>query len=115
MPVTHSRNPIMKFSIPARAALLFLSAIAPVIAVSEEQKAVPAASTAPVPAGAYTVDKAHASLIFRLDHLGFSHFTGRFERFDAKLEFDPAHPERSSVTVTIDPASIRSDNPPEGF
>lgn len=105
----------MKSLAPARAALLLLAALVPGMALAEDENAVPAASTAAVPAGSYTVDKAHASLIFRLDHLGFSHFTGRFERFDAKLEFDPAHPERSSVTVTIDPTSIRSDNPPEGF
>ena len=29
----------------------------------------------PAPAGAYTLDKAHASMIFRIDHLGFSRFT----------------------------------------
>jgi polyisoprenoid-binding protein YceI len=27
---------------------------------------------AAIPAGAYTLDKAHASLIFRVNHLGFS-------------------------------------------
>ncbi len=76
---------------------------------------VPAASTDPVPAGSYELDKAHASLIFRVNHVGFSNYTGRFSRFDAKLQFDPAHPERSSVTVAIDPASIQVESPPEGF
>jgi polyisoprenoid-binding protein YceI len=72
-------------------------------------------AAAAVPAGAYTLDKAHASLIFRVDHLGFSHFTARFTRFTAQLQFDPAHYAASSVTVTIDPRSIESDNPPAGF
>lgn len=67
------------------------------------------------PAGDYTLDKAHASLIFRIDHMGFSHFTGRMEKFDAKLWFDPAHPEKSRVEATIDPASLASDNPPAKF
>lgn len=75
----------------------------------------PQVSTAPVPAGAYTVDKAHASLVMRLDHLGFSHFTARFTRFDAELKFDPANLATSSVKVTIDPRSIDSDNAPAGF
>jgi polyisoprenoid-binding protein YceI len=79
------------------------------------EQAVPPASTAAIPAGAYTLDKAHASLLFRVDHLGFSNYTGRFSRFDAKLQFDPAKPEASSVTVTIDPASLQVENPPEGF
>ncbi len=67
------------------------------------------------PAGTYTLDKSHASLIFRLDHLGFSNYTARFARFDAKLQFDPANPTASSVTASIDPRSIESDNPPAGF
>jgi polyisoprenoid-binding protein YceI len=68
-----------------------------------------------VPAGSYALDKAHASLIFRVNHLGFSHWTARFTRFDAKLQFDPANPATAQVTVTIDPASITPDNPPPGF
>jgi polyisoprenoid-binding protein YceI len=73
----------------------------------------PAATS--VPAGAYTLDKAHASLIFRVSHLGFSNFTAHFTRFDAQLQFDPANPATSRVKVTIDPRSIESDNPPSGF
>jgi polyisoprenoid-binding protein YceI len=79
------------------------------------EEAVPAASTAPIPAGAYKLDKAHASLLFRVDHLGFSNYTGRFSKFDAQLQYDPAKPESSSVTVTVDPASLQVENPPEGF
>ncbi len=77
--------------------------------------AVPTASSAPVPAGAYTLDKAHASLLFRVNHLSFSHWTARFTRFDAQLQYDPANPAKSSLKVTVDPKSIYSDNAPEGF
>jgi polyisoprenoid-binding protein YceI len=76
---------------------------------------IPTAPTAPVPAGAYTVDKAHTSLIFRVSHLGFSTYTGRFTRLDAQLQFDPAHIANSRVNVTIDPRSIEADNAPSGF
>lgn len=68
-----------------------------------------------LPGGTYTLDKAHASLIFRLNHLGFSHFTARFTTFEAKLQIDPKHPENTKMEATIDPASITSDNPPGGF
>ena len=64
-----------------------------------------------VPAGAYTLDPSHASLIFRVNHLGFSHFTSQFRKFDATLMLDPKHPERASVTATIDPRSIEIVNP----
>ena len=77
--------------------------------------AVPAPSTAAVPRGAYQVDKAHTSLLFKVNHLGFSSFTGRFTRLDAKLAFNPSNVAESSVDVTIDPKSISSDNAPDGF
>jgi polyisoprenoid-binding protein YceI len=61
-----------------------------------------------LPAGEYALDKAHASLTFRVNHLGFSHYTTHFERFDARLQIDPANPAHSSVTATIDPHSIET-------
>jgi polyisoprenoid-binding protein YceI len=95
-----------------RAAALALAACAFVTAQPTS-----AAQPAPlkVPAGTYTLDKAHASLIFKVSHLGFSSFTGRFSRFDAKLQFDPARPAAARVEATIDPRSIEADNPPGNF
>ena len=61
-----------------------------------------------LPAGDYTLDKAHASLTVRVNHLGFSHYTTRFLRFDARLQFDPGSPAQSGVTATIDPRSIET-------
>jgi polyisoprenoid-binding protein YceI len=63
------------------------------------------------PAGAYTLDKTHASLIFRVNHLGFSNYTARFTRLEATLQFDPANPEKMSVTATVDPTSLETDFP----
>ena len=76
---------------------------------------VPEPASGALPAGSYTLDKPHASLIFRVNHLGFSHWTARFTTFDAQLQFDPAKPAADRVTVTIDPASLTPDNPPPGF
>ena len=67
------------------------------------------------PAGAYVLDKAHASLIFRVNHIGFSNYTAKFSKFDAQLQFDPANPSASSVTATIDPRSLVINEPPKGF
>jgi polyisoprenoid-binding protein YceI len=72
---------------------------------------VPPASAAEVPAGSYNLDRAHASLIFRVSHLGFSNYTARFKRFDAKLEFDPKNLTASKVTATVDPNSLETDFP----
>ena len=42
-----------------------------------------------VRAGQYALDPNHAALMFKLNHLGFSTFLGRFTEFDASLDFDP--------------------------
>lgn len=61
---------------------------------------------AALPEGAYRLDPDHATILFKIDHLGFSKLVGRFDRFDATLDFDPQAPESSRLVVTIDPASI---------
>jgi len=101
----------------AATALLALVACSP--KPVEPASAPPAAAAKPaipdVPAGAYTLDKSHASLVFTVNHLGFSHYTAAFSRFDARLTFDPARPEASTVEATIDPRSLTLPSPPAGF
>lgn len=63
------------------------------------------------PAGEYRLDPAHASLIFRIDHLGFSNYTARFTDFTAQLYFDPENPEASRLKATVDANSIETDFP----
>ncbi|MGK2284764.1 YceI family protein [Pedomonas sp. V897] len=70
-----------------------------------------AAPALEVPAGTYKIDPTHASVIWQVNHLGLSNYTARFTKFDATLTFDPANPEKSSLTVTIDPKSVRTDYP----
>ncbi|NOT40448.1 MAG: polyisoprenoid-binding protein [Alphaproteobacteria bacterium] len=86
---------------------------APVAAPAETAPIVPMKTEAP--AGTYKLDKAHASLDFRVSHIGFSNYTARFASFDAELTFDPANPGASSVTATIDPRSLTLPTPPKGF
>jgi polyisoprenoid-binding protein YceI len=73
--------------------------------------ATPAAAADVVPAGEYRLEPSHASLLFKVDHLGFSRYTARFRRFDATLQFDPARLAASQVRVTIDATSIETDFP----
>ncbi len=73
------------------------------------------AAHAQAPKGDYLIDKVHTSLIFRVSHLGFSSYTGRFTGIDAQLQFDPANIAASRVNVGIDPHSIAADNAPSGF
>jgi polyisoprenoid-binding protein YceI len=96
-------------------AALFCGAIAYNVAYNAHAVDVPEPGKGSIPAGKYSVDKSHASLVFRVNHLGFSQWTARFTRFDANLQFDPAKRAAAKVDVTIDPASITPDNPPPGF
>ncbi|MBI3419360.1 MAG: polyisoprenoid-binding protein [Proteobacteria bacterium] len=70
----------------------------------------PTTNTSKAPAGPYVMDKNHASLLFRVNHLGFSFYHGRFNGLDGKIEFDPIHPENSKVDTTIDIASVDTHN-----
>jgi polyisoprenoid-binding protein YceI len=60
----------------------------------------------------YAIDSegAHASINFRVKHLGFSWLTGRFDKFNGTFSYDKASPEASKVKVEIDPASINSNH-----
>jgi polyisoprenoid-binding protein YceI len=100
--------------LPATLAIFALAAAAQAAQATDNSLPAPPAP-APAPQGAYVLDKAHTSLLFKVNHLGFSTFTGRFTRYDAKLAFDPAKLADSSVNVTIDPKSISTDNAPAGF
>lgn len=76
---------------------------------------VPKPPKADIPAGDYTLDKTHASLTFKVSHLGFSNYTASFADFDAKLRFDQANAAASSLEATIDPKSLTLPAPPPGF
>lgn len=86
---------------------------ATVAAPAEPAPIVPAATEAP--AGTYKLDKTHASLDFRVSHIGFSNYTARFANWDAELQLDPKNPAAASVTATIDPRSLSLPAPPKGF
>jgi len=71
-----------------------------------------AAALAPnVPAGEYKLDKAYTTLLFRVNHLGFSNYTARFRRLDAQLRFDPRNLTATQLTATVDARSIETDFP----
>jgi len=56
--------------------------------------------------GHYALDPHHASLIARVSHMGVSLYTVRFDTLDASIDYDPAHPERTRVTASVDPTSL---------
>ncbi|WP_129776409.1 YceI family protein [Peristeroidobacter soli] len=78
---------------------------------SESVAAAPAEEPVDVPAGAYTIDPMHTSILFRVNHLGFSNYTARFKKATAQLQFDPANLAASTVNVAVDAKSLETDFP----
>lgn len=66
---------------------------------------------AEIRSGQFTLDPNHATLLWKLNHLGFSTLTGRFNDFDATLDFDPENIENSSVEVIIETAGLDMNLP----
>lgn len=107
--------------------LLVLSVLAALAACSPKQEtatepaaepsqsapaaAAPSEGPVDVPAGTYTFDPSHTSILFRVDHLGFSNYTARFKKATAQLQFDPANLAASSVAVVVDAKSLETDYP----
>lgn len=92
------------------AALAGLSLVLAAGAVAAQTPAAPQP-----PAGQYYMDRSHTSVVFRVNHMGFSRYTARFSRVDGKLQFDPQNPAAMRVEATIDPASLELNAPPAGF
>ncbi len=70
-----------------------------------------AAANDPAPGGPYKTDPSHSSFNWSFLHSGLSHYTARFTKVDARLDWKPDQPEASTLSVTIDPLSVRTDYP----
>ena len=66
----------------------------------------PQASREALRAGAYSLDQAHASVLFKIDHLGFSTYIGRFEGLEASLDFDAEDPGSARLEAIVDMGSL---------
>jgi polyisoprenoid-binding protein YceI len=65
-----------------------------------------------VQAADYKVDVAgaHASVQFKIKHLGYSWLWGRFNTFDGNFSYDAATPNKSKINIVIDTASLDSNH-----
>jgi polyisoprenoid-binding protein YceI len=62
-------------------------------------------------AGAYGVDPAHTAVIAKVSHIGYGLSVFRFEKVEGTLNWDPAAPEKSTLNVTVETASIATPVP----
>ena len=58
-------------------------------------------------AAEYKVDLSHSAINFKTKHLGISWLTGRFNKFEGTMSYDPAAgPEAQSISIVIDTTSL---------
>lgn len=69
-------------------------------------------AASPLYAADYVIDTegAHASINFRISHLGTSWLTGRFNDFSGEFSYDSEKPEASKISVDIDVTSLDSNH-----
>lgn len=60
----------------------------------------------------YTIDHkgAHASINFKIKHLGYSWLTGRFDKFSGNFSYDAKDVSASKIEVNIDTTSVNSNH-----
>jgi polyisoprenoid-binding protein YceI len=63
----------------------------------------------PAKADTWKLDPVHSQVAFSVRHF-LTPVPGRFGTFDGQIAYDPANPAASTVEVTVDTASIDTDN-----
>ena len=86
------------FAAPVLGAVLALAGAAGAQQVSTDYAA--------APAGTYTLDPAHTSVLLKVSHLGLSGYTLRLDGVRGSYSFDPAHPDAARLQVQMDAGSI---------
>ncbi|MGH1472542.1 MAG: YceI family protein [Cellvibrionaceae bacterium] len=66
----------------------------------------------PAFAADYKIDTtgAHASINFKIPHLGYSFLIGRFDDFDGSFSYDAEKPDQAKIDVVIQVGSINSNH-----
>jgi polyisoprenoid-binding protein YceI len=88
-------------------AALAAAVVAVPVVIAQNAPAVPGApDKARVTAGTYAADAGHTMVVWKVDHFGFSDYTGIFGDVTGTLVIDPANPAAARVDVTIPVAKV---------
>ncbi len=68
----------------------------------------PQAAPAPAPTGRFILDAAHSNVGFSVRHMMISNVRGEFGKVSGEVSYDPARPEQTRLSVTVDVASINT-------
>jgi polyisoprenoid-binding protein YceI len=88
------------------AALALVAAVATPIALAQGGSAPGAPDKSRVTAGTYAADAGHTMVVWEVDHLGFSKYTGIFGDVTGTLVIDPKNLAAAKVDVTIPVAKV---------
>lgn len=64
-----------------------------------------------VASGTYQVEPSHTQVLFTVNHLGFTEYTGQFTNPTGTLVLDAANPGNSKVDITIPIANVLTTTP----
>jgi polyisoprenoid-binding protein YceI len=68
----------------------------------------PAPSASPAPIQRWTVDPSHTNVSFTVRHMMITNVRGEFHKVTGEATFDPARPEQSRISATIDVGSLNT-------
>lgn len=60
--------------------------------------------------GEYKLDASHTTVLFKVSHMGLSTYVGRFNQFDASLDFDPLNIAQTRLDAYVETASVDVNN-----
>ena len=102
----------MRLAIPATLAVAAAIAAVPLVAQRSPMGGMPpmsgAGSPASVTAGNYAIEPAHTQISFTVSHFGITPFTGMFSGASGSMKLDPAHPEATTLSVSVPVASVQT-------
>ncbi|CAN5378309.1 YceI family protein [soil metagenome] len=95
-----------------RIAFAAILALAAIPAVAQMPTTPPGKADAKLAkAGTYKVDTNHTQVLFTVNHLGFTFYTGQFTQPTGTLTLDPANPANDRVEVSFPIAKVATSAP----
>jgi polyisoprenoid-binding protein YceI len=71
----------------------------------------PSHDPAKVPPGTYKVEPYHTQVMFRVDHMGFSYFTGVFSGASGSVTLEPGKPAAMKVSISVPVKTVLTTSP----
>jgi len=81
------------------------------LAFAQAAHAAEISSPVSIISGDYKIDPAHTTIIFKISHIGISHYVGRFDKIEGAMNLDADDITKTDLDVTVATSSIDVNNP----